>query len=107
MGPAGPSSKVFSLRPPGEAGATSGAIPVATRGALVLRIRERLSGGQSADSVLREEVNREVTAFLGRADPRIVERVTEDVRKDPALSEIFNRLVRHAGDEAAGPAAIR
>ncbi len=106
-GPASKASGPFSLRPASEAGAAGAAIPVAARGALVQRIRDRLAGGAAPEVVLREEVNREVTVFLGRADPRIVDKVTGDVRNDPSLSEIFGQLVRHATEGRADPAAGR
>ncbi len=99
----GPASSIFSLKSPERAGAApASASPAASHGAMVQRIRERLASGQSPDAVLHDEVGREVTALVGRADPRLVKRITEDVRQDPALSDLFQQLVRRASDNSAG-----
>ncbi|MCG3124566.1 MAG: hypothetical protein GIKADHBN_03035 [Phycisphaerales bacterium] len=102
-GPASPSSKVFSLNTSRPAEEVAASAAPSSHGALVRRIRDRLAAGQTPDAVLRDEVGREVTLLVGRADPRIVEKVTQDVRNDPAISDMFSQLIRHASDNTVRP----
>lgn len=82
-----------------DAAAAMGAITGADLERLSGRIQERLSAGDSHAEVLENLVRSELEASQG--SDRATQFVMEKVQEDPALSELFETLVRHVEGQSS------
>lgn len=65
------------------------------------RIRERLGAGETPDQILHAEVGREIAALTGiTPSSEMVGKLSEAVKSDPALWQIFEQLVAAASDKS-------
>ncbi len=74
-----------------------GALSGASLERLSGRIQERLNAGDSRQDLLENLVRSELESSQGT--DRATQFVMEKVQEDPALSELFEKLVRHVEEQ--------